>query len=146
MAQVPIKVEDGAPLLLGDVAKVSYEHQPMIGDAIINDDIGLLLIVEKFPWANTLQVTHGVEAALDELRPGLPGMEIDHEIFRPATFIEVSIENLTTALIIGAVLGDSGPWCLPVRVAERVDQRRGDPACRWWRRDSCSTCTAPPST
>jgi CzcA family heavy metal efflux pump len=104
MAQVPIKVENGTPLLLGDVAKVSYEHQPMIGDAIINDDIGLLLIVEKFPWANTLQVTHGVEAALDELRPGLPGMEIDSEIFRPATFIEVSIENLTTALIIGAIL------------------------------------------
>jgi CzcA family heavy metal efflux pump len=104
MAQVPVRVEDGVPLLLGDVAKVSYEHQPMIGDAIINDEIGLLLIVEKFPWANTLQVTHGVEAALDELRPGLPGMEIDHEIFRPATFIEVSIENLTTALLIGAVL------------------------------------------
>ena len=76
----------------------------MIGDAIINDGPGLLLIVEKFPWANTLQVTHGVEAAMDELRPGLPGMEIDHEIFRPATFIEVSIENLTTALLIGAVL------------------------------------------
>jgi CzcA family heavy metal efflux pump len=105
LAQVPLLSEqDGAPLLLGDVAKVSFEHQPMIGDAIINDDVGLLLIVEKFPWANTLQVTHGVEAALDELRPGLPGMEIDHEIFRPATFIEVSIENLTTALIIGAVL------------------------------------------
>jgi Cu/Ag efflux pump CusA len=104
LAQVAIKEQDGAPLLLGDVAKVSFEHQPMIGDAIINDDVGLLLIVEKFPWANTLQVTHGVEAALDELRPGLPGMEIDHEIFRPATFIEVSIENLTTALLIGAVL------------------------------------------
>jgi CzcA family heavy metal efflux pump len=104
MARVPVRMENGTPLLVGDVAKVSYEHQPMIGDAIINDDVGLLLIVEKFPWANTLQVTHGVEAALDELRPGLPGMEIDHEIFRPATFIEVSIDNLTTALIIGAVL------------------------------------------
>ncbi len=104
LAQVPVRGQNGAPLLLGDVAQVSFEHQPMIGDAIINDDIGLLLIVEKFPWANTLQVTHGVEAALDELRPGLPGMEIDHEIFRPATFIEVSIENLTTALLIGAVL------------------------------------------
>jgi len=104
LAQVVVAERDGAPLLLGDVAQVSFEHQPMIGDAIINDDVGLLLIVEKFPWANTLQVTHGVEAALDELRPGLPGMEIDHEIFRPATFIEVSIENLTTALFIGAVL------------------------------------------
>ena len=32
-----------------------------------------MLIVEKLPWANTLDVTKGVEEALDELRPGLPG-------------------------------------------------------------------------
>ena len=35
------------------------------------------------------------------MRPGLPGMEIDTTIFRPATFIEQSIDNLTTALILG---------------------------------------------
>ena len=45
-----------------------------------------------------------MEAALDELRPGLPTIEIDHEIFRPATFIEDSIHNLTVALLVGAVL------------------------------------------
>ena len=62
-----------------------------------------MLIVEKFPWANTLEVTRGVEAALDEMRPGLPNIEIDHQIFRPATFIEDSIHNLTTALLSAAV-------------------------------------------
>ena len=98
--------EDGAarPLFLKDVANVVIDHQPMIGDGIVNDDIGLLLIVEKFPWGNTLQVTKGVEAALDALRPGLPDVEIDHEIFRPATFIEMSIDNLGTALIIDSLL------------------------------------------
>ena len=30
-----------------------------------------MLVVEKFPGANTLEVTEGVEEALDELRPGL---------------------------------------------------------------------------
>ena len=53
------------------------DHQPLIGDAVINDGPGLLLIVEKLPWGNTLDVTQGVEAALEELRPGLPGVEID---------------------------------------------------------------------
>src|SRR5437773_11450802 len=76
----------------------------MVGDAIINDGPGLLLIVEKFPWANTLQVTRGVEAALDALRPGLPDVEIDSTIFRPATFIEMSLHNLTIAMLIGGVL------------------------------------------
>ena len=63
-----------------------------------------MLIVEKLPWANTLDVTRGVEEALEELQPGLPGMEIDTTIFRPATFIELSIDNLTKALLLGALL------------------------------------------
>ncbi len=104
LANVVIKVEDGKPLLMKDVADVVVGHQPMIGDGIINDGPGLLLIVEKFPWGNTLQVTKGVEAALDALRPGLPDVDIDSAIFRPATFIEMSIDNLTTALIIGCIL------------------------------------------
>jgi CzcA family heavy metal efflux pump len=95
---------DGRPLLLKDVADVVIDHQPMIGDGIINEGPGLLLIVEKFPWGNTLQVTKDVEAALDALRPGLPDVDIDHEIFRPATFIEMSIDNLTKALLIAGVL------------------------------------------
>lgn len=104
LANCVLKVKDGKTLLLKDVAEVVVDHQPMIGDGIINDDIGLLLIVEKFPWGNTLQVTQGVEEALDRLRPGLPDVEIDHTIFRPATFIEMSIDNLTSALIIAAIL------------------------------------------
>ena len=47
-----------------------------------------MLIVEKLPWANTLDVTEGVEEAIDDMQPGLPGIEIDTTIFRPATFVE----------------------------------------------------------
>jgi multidrug efflux pump subunit AcrB len=75
-----------------------------IGDGIINDGPGLLLIVEKQPWGNTLDVTRKVEAALDALRPGLRDVEIDSTIFRPATFIERSIANLGNALLLGCIL------------------------------------------
>jgi Cu/Ag efflux pump CusA len=95
---------DGSLLRLNDVADVVEVTMPMIGDAVINDGDGLLLIVEKFPWANTLEVTEGVEAAIDEMRPGLPGVEIDTTIFRPATFIELALDNLVESLIIGAAL------------------------------------------
>ena len=107
LAQVPIvdkKKSDGTPLRLGDVADVVEDHQPLIGDAVINDGPGLLLIVEKFPWANTLQVTRGVEEALAAMRPGLPGIAIDSTIFRPADFIETAIGNLTNALLLGCIL------------------------------------------
>jgi CzcA family heavy metal efflux pump len=104
LGKARLAVRDGRQLALHDVAEVTIGHQAMIGDGIVNDDIGLLLIVEKFPWGNTLQVSRDVEKALDALRPGLPDVDIDAEIFRPATFIETSIDNLTTALLIAAAL------------------------------------------
>ncbi len=95
---------DGSPLLLGDLGEVVYGHQPLVGDAVINRTPGLMLIVEKLPWGNTLDVTRGVEQAIDEMRPGLRDIEIDTTIFRPATFIETSIDNLTEAMLIGSLL------------------------------------------
>jgi len=107
LGQVPIqdrKRDDGTPLRLSDVADVVWDTWPLFGDAVINDGPGLMLVVEKFPWANTLDVTHGVEAALDELRPGLTGIEMDPTIFRPADFIQVALDNLSHALILGCIL------------------------------------------
>ena len=112
------------------MADVVEDHQPLIGDAVINDGPGLMLIVEKFPWANTLDVTRGVEAALEELRPGLEGIEIDATIFRPATFIEIALENLTRALLIGWLLVIVVLIALPVRVAHRADQPGRRSRCR----------------
>jgi multidrug efflux pump subunit AcrB len=66
---------------------------PLFGDAVINDGPGLLLVVEKYPWANTLDVTRGVQSALTDLRPGLTGIEIDPSIFRPADFIQMALDT-----------------------------------------------------
>ena len=93
-----------ADLTLGDVTTVVEDHQPLIGDAALNDGPGYLLVIEKFPGANTLEVTQGVEEALAALQPGLQGMEIDTNVFRPANYIETAISNLSTLAIIGAVL------------------------------------------
>ena len=64
-----------------------------------------MLIVEKFPWANTLDVTRGVDAALDELRPGLAGIDDRHDDLpagRPSS--RCAIDNLTRALLLGCLL------------------------------------------
>ena len=108
LAKVPVgdakHAKHGKQLVLGDVANLKFGPQGMIGDAVINDGPGLMLIVEKFPWGNTLEVTRGVEAALDAMKPGLPDVEIDTKIFRPATYIEDSINNLSHALLLGCAL------------------------------------------
>jgi CzcA family heavy metal efflux pump len=102
LAEVP--VTSTGSVRLGDVATVGEEHQPLIGDAIIDGQPGLLLVVEKLPWANSLQMTAGVEDAIRQLQPGLPGITFDTKVFQQANFVKLAIANLTQALVIGFIL------------------------------------------
>ena len=104
LSDVPVVIRNGAPLKLGDLADLVEGFPPPIGEAVINDGPGILLIVEKQPWGNTLEVTQKIEEVLEALRPGLKDIDIDSTIFRPATFIEMSLSNLNRALLIGCVL------------------------------------------
>lgn len=104
LAQAIVKQAGEAPVRIGDVARVVDGFNAPIGNAIIDDGPGIMLIVEKQPTANTLELTRAVEAAFAELKPGLKDVKVDTRIFRPATFIERSIDNLTRALMIGCAL------------------------------------------
>jgi len=106
LAKVPVDAAKGTRrVAIGDVATVVRDTQPHLnGDAVINDGVGLMLIVEKLPWGNTLEVTRGVEQALAEMRPGLTGIDVDTSIFRPATFIQTAINNLGRAMLLGFLL------------------------------------------
>src|SRR4051812_13198604 len=102
LAQVPI--EDAKDVRLSDVANVVENYQPLIGDALSGEGPSLMLVVEKFPGANTLKVTHGVEDAMAELGRGMAGITVNTSVFRPADFIETSISNVGRAAIIGFIL------------------------------------------
>lgn len=104
MAQISLANEAGKPLLIGDVANVVEDHQPLIGDAVINDGPGLLLVVQKLPWANSLTLNSEVEKVVATLGQGLPGVAFDTKIFQQARFIDTAIHNLRTSLVLGFVL------------------------------------------
>src|SRR5215813_6735663 len=104
LAQTPVAETKAGTVRLGDVATVAVRHQPLIGDAIIDGKPGLLLVVEKLPWANSLQMTAGVEQALKELQPGMPGIHFDTHVFQQADFVKLAISNLTQALVLGFLL------------------------------------------
>ena len=104
LESIIVASRNGAALRIGDVATVVDGFPAPIGDAVINGGPGLMLIVEKQLGANTLSVTRGVEDALADMRPALAGVAVDPTIFRPATFIEMSLRNLSRALLVGCVL------------------------------------------
>ena len=97
-----ISVEDtaGRRLRLGQVAHVVEDHQPLIGDAVLSHEPGLMLVIQKFPGANTRQVTRAVEDALSEMRPGLSGVTLG-TTYRPETFIDTALHNLAVRGVVG---------------------------------------------
>ena len=111
LAQVTIEGEDGGAVFvageavaLGDVTDIVVDHQPLIGDAVCSGGPCVLLVIEKFPEENTPQVAAGIDDALEALRLGLPGIEVDSSVYQPASFIDSSMNNLRWAMIVGAVL------------------------------------------
>src|SRR6266540_4421144 len=104
LSRVTVEGTGARTLRLGDVSQVVEDHQPLIGDAIGDSGPSLMLVIQKFPGANTREVTRAVEAALEDMRPGLSGIAIDTSLFRPADFIDTATHNLALALLIGLVI------------------------------------------
>jgi Cu/Ag efflux pump CusA len=100
LAEVPVEGPRQHVLRLGDVTTVVENHQPLIGDAVAPHTGGLLLAIDKFPGANTLEVTKGIEAALHDMAPGLKGITIDSNVYRPAGYIETALGNAGTVALI----------------------------------------------
>jgi CzcA family heavy metal efflux pump len=94
----------GPGLRLGDVAKVVEDHQPLIGDATLDSGPGIVMVIEKLPGANTVEVTKGVEEALSILRPGLKGLDLDTSLFRPADYVKDAKSNVGVAMLAALVL------------------------------------------
>ena len=94
-----------APIVrLGDVADVVEGHQPLLGDGAVNDELGLMLIVEKLPWADTVELTHEVEEVIKTLEPSLPSIRFDATMFQQENFIQTAIDNLSDAILLGFLL------------------------------------------
>jgi len=105
MATVPLgTTSNGKVLRIDQVANVTWDYPTLAGDAVINGGSGLMLVIEKFPDANTIDVTNGINQAFAQLQPGLKGVSIDTGIFKQASFIETAIHNLTLAVILGCIL------------------------------------------
>ncbi|WP_136518743.1 efflux RND transporter permease subunit [Cellulomonas telluris] len=93
----------GAPVALGDVADVVVAPVPATSFSRLDGEPALAVALTKTPAGNTVDVSHGAQEAVDELRAQL-GDGVDVEVvFDQAPFIEESIEGLATEGGLGLV-------------------------------------------
>lgn len=105
LARSVIKMVDGTPITLADVADVTIGAQePRLGTASERGRPAVLLTVTKQPDTNTMQLTEDIERALADLQQNLPAdVKISTDIFRQSRFIQSSINNVGTSLFEGAL-------------------------------------------
>jgi Cu/Ag efflux pump CusA len=104
LSDVAVEGVDGAPVRLGDVTTVVEGHPNLIGEASDQGRDGLMLVVERFPGADTAQVTHDVDEAMAALEPGLKGITVDTSVYQPVRYLDSALHRIGIAALAGGLL------------------------------------------
>jgi Cu/Ag efflux pump CusA len=116
-----IQVVGNAPTRISDVADVVNAPAPALGDALIGGKPGVLIGVFSQYGASTLNTTRALQAAIDQITPGLAarGVSVTVNPDTPAHSIDGAIRGMVVALLIAGAavvlilllaLGD--PWAV----------------------------------
>ncbi|MCQ2298265.1 MAG: efflux RND transporter permease subunit [Bacteroidales bacterium] len=99
-----VKMNDGHPIRLSDVAEVRIGSAVKQGYASSKAKPAVILSVSKQPNINTIEVTENIEKNLKNIQKSLPAdVVMDTKIFRQADFIESSVGNVGKSLLEGAI-------------------------------------------
>lgn len=99
-----VKMHAGRPIYVADVAEVRIDGAVRKGYASQNATPSVILSISKQPGINTLKVTENIERNLLSVAKSLPAdVKVDTKIFRQADYIHSSVNNVSRALIEGAV-------------------------------------------
>jgi CzcA family heavy metal efflux pump len=104
LQQSAITARNGTPILLNQVADVQIGAALKRGDGSLNGKKAIILVVNKQPTADTPTVTRAVEAAMEEIKAGLPKDVKVSVTFRQESFIEASLKNIEDSLRDGIII------------------------------------------
>ena len=106
LAQSAIRESGGAVIRLGDVGRVVEGAEPRVGAAAIEGTPGVVMNIDAQLGGNIRDVSAAVERALADVQPTITaeGYVLHPTLFRPATFVDVALSNITHSLLLGGVL------------------------------------------
>ncbi len=102
--KLPIKITNGAPIHVGDVAPVSDTHQPQTNVVRVDGQRGTYLMVIKHADASTLTVVDAVKQKLPQILASAPkGLQMSLT-FDQSTFVRGALVEVVRESVIAAVL------------------------------------------
>ena len=108
IAQIVVKTpNNGVPLRLGDIAKITPSEAPVYTMVTANGKPAVLLSVNRQPESNTLEVANEVHQRIAELRSTLPpGVHLE-VFYDQSTIVSDSIASVRDAVLLGIILSSA---------------------------------------
>lgn len=95
----------GKPVLVKDIADVQIGDRVKRGDASYMGKPAVIMVIQKQPGANTVQITEKVDAAIENMKASLPaGIVVNTDVFKQSNFINASIDGILSKLKLGTIL------------------------------------------
>lgn len=104
LSRTIIKMSNGRPIAISDVATLAWDTEPKRGDAAVDGSPGVIMSVVKSPGFDTIALTKKIEEAIDALQPSLPAGVGATVLFRQRDFIDSAVGNLKKAILEGAIM------------------------------------------
>lgn len=102
IANSVIKVINGQPVKISDVAIVRTGETPKIGTGSYCGKNAVLVTITKQPDANTVNLTEKIKKAIEDIQESTgPSVTFHSDIYNQASFIKTSVNNVLTALVEG---------------------------------------------
>jgi len=105
IARTVVRMDEGTPVTIGDVADVRLGPAPARGTAADRGVPAVVVSVQKSPGTNTLELTRQLDDALDGLEKAMPaGMTLNRDPFRAARFIDRALDNVVRVLVEASII------------------------------------------
>ena len=99
-----VRAGDGRAIPLGLVAEVRSGAALRRGEASLNGQPAVVLMINKQPDVDTPQLTRAVEDTMRRLQSSLPADVSVTQTFRQSKFIEIAIRNVSESLLLGVLI------------------------------------------
>ena len=105
IARTVVRMDEGTPVTIGDVADVRLGPSPKRGTAADRGVPAVVVSVQKTPGTNTLDLTKRIDAVLDATERALPaGIVLNRDPFRAERFISRAVSNVVKVLVEATII------------------------------------------
>ena len=103
IGEAPVKVVDGRPVLIRDVAHVDDGGTPLTQSVSVNGREAVYLNVLRVPGGNTIQIVDAVKQVVEHLQGLPPGVKVQ-AFFDQSTFVRTTYAGLKREVLQALVL------------------------------------------